>query len=259
ETMAEIAGRRGAIPFAVYEPFEIPADRTPVDFWFVSSDHGQVTKPLREGDGTWGGNGINPVRIAGIEGELLRYYNVEEDHSCYQFQRAEEGEPVQVSRGEYVLTDASGKYGEDYAVMLMGANGGYDDTANLVDQYRRMAAMQTNDRYLLIGMGHRPEDNGRLSDEEAKALSEAFGEHFISLQAWMAQNGIDVANRELHAGITPTAEDERRMKAGITPSCLLNEDDLHYSPTGYRVIAYLVYEEMNKRGYFDELKRLGAR
>ena len=258
ETTAEITGRRGAVPFSVMEAFEIPADQTPVDFWFWSSDHGQVTKPLRHGDGTYGGNGINPVTIAGVEGELIRYFDVEMDSSRYQFKRAKAGEPVSVNPGEYVFTDASGKYGEDFAVVLMGANGGYEDPANLVDHFGRMAGMQKNEHYLLLGMGHRPEDNGRLSKEETESLSETFGDHFISLQEWMAENGIEYANRYIEAGITPTAEDEKRMEQGITPASLLNEDDLHYTPVGYQVIAYLVYDEMDARGYFDDLKALAG-
>ncbi len=48
------------------------------------------------------------------------------------------------------------------------------------------------------------------------------------------------------------------MEQGITPASLLNEDDLHYTPIGYQVIAYLVYDEMDARGYFDDLKALAG-
>ncbi|MCR5675956.1 MAG: hypothetical protein K6G16_09630 [Lachnospiraceae bacterium] len=258
ETVPEIAGRRGAIPFVMSEDIVIPADTAAVECPFVSSDRGQTTKPLRKGDGKYGGNGINPVRIAGVEGELIRYYDVEADFSRYRFARSVPGKEMPVPAGEAVITDAAGKYADDLCVVLMGANGGYEDTANLVGQFAAMAGMQREERFLLIGMGHRPENNGLLSAEEKQALAGAFGDRFLSLQDWMAAYGIDCANHEFAAGIVPTAEDERRVRAGVTPSSLLNEDDLHYTPTGYRVIGYMVFAEMDSRGYFDGLKALAG-
>ena len=113
-----------------------------------------------------------------------------------------------------------------------------------------------NDSYLLIGMGCTPEDSGLLTDAEEKALSDEFGDHFISLQKWMSIHGTDYANEFLNAGLEPSQGDLDRMAAGYTPYCLLNEDRLHYTPLGYKVIGYMIYDEMDSRGYFDGLKAL---
>ncbi len=254
ETVPEITGRRGAVPFVLPNDIVIPSEKTAVEIQLVSSDRGQVVKPLRYGDGSYGGNGINPVTIAGVRGELTRVFDPGIDSSRYYFERSEEGDVAYARAGEPVRTCSADLYSNDFCVVMMGANGGYQDAADLAVQFGKMAAMQNNSRYLLVGMGCTPVDSGLLTPQEEAILAQVFGDRFISLQAWMSRNGIDYANYYLNAGIEPSERDLERMNAGYTPYCLLNEDGLHYTPDGYRVIAYMIFDEMDRRGFFDELK-----
>ncbi|MCR5179406.1 MAG: hypothetical protein K6C95_10540 [Lachnospiraceae bacterium] len=279
ETVPEITGRRGAVPFVLTKDVTIPADKTEVEIRFASSDRGQTTKPLRYGDGSYGDNGINPVTIAGIRGTLSRYFDPSIDSSRYLFERLEAGDAVDVHKGEEVTTCAglngedlltdtsqagaaaaspSPDYRSDFCVVMMGANGGYKDAGDLGDQFEKMAKMQGNDSFLLIGMGCTPEDSGLLTEKEEAYLTDRFGDRFISLQAWMSEHGVEYANKYFNAGLDISDRDQERIDKGYTPYCLLNEDGLHYTPTGYKVIGYMIFDEMDKRGYFDDLKTLAG-
>ena len=56
------------------------------------------------------------------------------------------------------------------------------------------------------------------------------------------------------AGLTPTERDLERMELGFTPYSLLSIDELHFNEAGYELIGKLVYERMDKLGYFDGAK-----
>lgn len=55
-----------------------------------------------------------------------------------------------------------------------------------------------------------------------------------------------------------TEEDSKRIAEGLVPYTLLNEDGLHYTSTGYAVMAEMFYEKLDELGYFDELKALAG-
>ncbi len=245
ETTVEIAGRNGAIPFLVDQRVTIPAARgSRVDISISSMDGGKMVQPLELGDA-----GIRFVIINGVQGRLLRWWDRPSWRSRYIFERSMPGNEVTIEPGTPVMTEACAQYGDYVMVIMMGANGGYDSSEELVFQYQAMIQHQSieKDRYVIVGMPLIDADVAKWRRDEA-ALKKAFGEHFVSYREWLIENGLK------RAGITPTAEDKERMKKGLIPMSLLQPDEIHFTGTGYRLLGDMVYEKLDELGYFDGLK-----
>ena len=50
-----------------------------------------------------------------------------------------------------------------------------------------------------------------------------------------------------------TEKDKEMMGQGMTPESLLS-DTVHFNQYGYELIGHLLYERMDKLGYFDEVR-----
>ncbi len=245
ETTLEIAGRNGAIPYLVDERVTIPGGRgSRVDISFSSAYKGEMVQPLELGDA-----GIRFVVINGVRGRLLRWWDRPSWRSRYIFERSEPGAAVTIEPGTPIMTEACAQYGDYVMVIMMGANGGYDSSEELVLQYQAMLQHQSieKDRYVVVGMPLIDADLAKWRRDEA-AMKKAFGEHYVSYREWLIENGLQ------RAGITPTAADKERMKKGLIPLALLQPDEIHFTGTGYSLLGDMVYEKMDELGYFDGLK-----
>ena len=252
EDVNTILGRSGVVPYIVSSEFTIPADTQSVEINFTSQN-GKAVTPLTDG-----GAGVNNVSIDGIEGVL----SIDPDSykrlnlNRYYFTRCEAGEEKTVAVGTPIKTAASDEYLDYIHVICIGTYGGYSSTDELVQLTKELASRQTanKDRYIVIGLcssnGFWNYGSAVNLDVVDTAMSQAFGEHYINVRKYLCTDGLS------DAGITPTDNDVSNMQRGIVPESLRSpRGDAELSGKAYMLIGKLVYDRMEKLGYFDEIKK----
>ena len=255
ETTLDIAGRQGSIPLVIAEDFTIPSDCIEVDFEYCSSERADTTKLILGSDG-----GVTSVTICGVEGELIRWYDTEADHSRYRFRRFKAGDAVMVSAGELMLTNLYDEYLDYIPIIRMGSNGGWTDLVNLAVQFQAMLAHTQSQEQYIIAATPLNEDNVNSNlaamQEMDNYMTAIFGEHAVSLRLWMSENGLQAAADWAGTDAVISDEDAARIAQNLVPLSLLNEDRLHYTAAGYAAIGEMFYEKLDELGYFDALKAL---
>ena len=254
ENTDTVLGRSGAVPFVVKEDFVIPAGSEPVNIEFTSANGANVT-PLTQGD-----NGVNNVFINGIEGKLILDLESYKSYhtNIYSFTRKNPGAEVPVAAGTVIRTAASSSYLDYIPVIFTGT---YDETLysttveDLIAKQKQLIAHHTgnSDRYIILGlyyMNERPDRGyyGELEKYEAAMLQE-YGNHFINVRKYLCSDGLS------DAGITPTKDDTYDVSHGHVPKSLRSAaDESELNAQGYKLLGQLVYDRMDKLGYFDEVK-----
>lgn len=234
ETAEQIGLRMGAFSMRVGS-FEIPQEAVPVE---VSLQYlGEDPVMMRLGD-----SGINPCRIAGIEGTLT--YDASDDH--YYFTRLQEGNALEVAEGEPIETFASGDRREsDIIILFAGTNRAPDIGAvgELIDAEKQMLDYLGTERYLVIGLT----SLALVPDAEPinEALTEEFGAHFLDIRTYLLEHGLE------DAGIEPTGQDRADLATGEIPSSL-RVDIVHGNEAFYRIIGEQVFLKLKEIGYLLE-------
>ncbi len=264
ESSATVAGRNGAVPFAVSADFVIPGDCSPVSIKIKSSDGSDVT-PLTNGNA-----GVNPVTIAGIQGTLsLDAEGYITNHFNYTFTRLEpdasavytdaEGNTVNgtyVPAGTVIETAASSMYKDYVTVVFIGTyDGTYDTVDELISYQKAIISNRTanTDRYIVIGLYYMNNkwDYGLSSDLEKyeSAMLKEYGDQFINLRKYLCSDGLS------DAGLTATTQDTKDIQKGLVPSSLRSSaDPSELNAKGYSLIGQLIYDRMEKLGYLKEVK-----
>ncbi len=243
ENTATIVGRNGGIPFVTSSSLTIPADQTPVEIHFRSKN-GQNVTPLIHGK-----VGVNPVIIDGIQGTLsIPQESIDSKDYIYYFTRSAPGEAKTVSIGTEITTAASSQYRDYITVIFVGANGGYSNLEELISQQRAIINHQTanQDRFIIVGLHTGTRESRRKLEE---AMQEEYGDRYINLREYMATKALK------DAGMEPTGDDFVLMAQGATPYSLMVEDCLHFNATGYTLVGNLIFDTMNKLGYFEEVQQ----
>ena len=122
----------------------------------------------------------------------------------------------------------------------MGQNGGFTDTANLINQHK-YAIDYLNSKvkdYLIIGLTTGTQAS--RASYEADMLN-AFGRRFINAREYISAYGMS------DLGLTPTAQDSIDMGVGQIPESLMY-DSIHMNANGYTVLGNLVYKRLVEYG-----------
>jgi lysophospholipase L1-like esterase len=232
ETTQAIAGRQGGIPLYV-SPFTIPADTTAT----------QITL------NSWGGNsvtlndvvGVNPCTIADIQGTISL------SGGNFYFARSTAGTAKTITNPTTIVTNAMKvKNKNDSIIIWIGTNGSWWDTDQetssrwLCQQIQNMIDYSGCKNYLVIGMTTQPDATQTVID---KWMTRSFGGKFIKLRNYLVNYGLS------DAGITPTAQDNTDISAGVVPTSL-RVDGTHYNASGYTVIGNLIYKRGHELGYW---------
>ncbi len=254
ETSTTIAARQGALDIVIDKAFTIPADKTPVEITFKSSDGGVVT-PRDVNAGSW-----NPCTINGIEGTLSISVNTDtwpRVLNWAKFTRTTPGEPVEVSEGSKLIPKAQSVNG-DINIFFTGTNGGWtpantnandnspEDVAALVALIKKQIAHTGSDKFVVIGL---TSGNTYAWDSLNAALAKEFGDKFLDAKAYLA------SRQALEdAGITPTVKDLEFLDEGRIPLSLncSSEDTTHLSDVGYTLLAKQVQQKMIDLGYISK-------
>lgn len=250
ENTATILGRSGVVPYVVSADFVIPAGVESVSVGIESEDGKDVT-PLIAGDG-----GINPVTIAGVQGTLTRNANGQrKNQNAYQFTRLEAGAEVSVEKGTRITTAVTDAYKDYIHIVWLGT---YEDSYNaekLVNETKALLARQNinTDRYIVIGPcaynGSWNVSSSHLLDAIDSAMLQAFGDRYISLRKYLMEDGLRDAN------LIPTTQDIQNITNGYVPSSFRsNASGADLNGVAYELLGKLVYERMDRLGYFDEVR-----
>lgn len=250
ENSATILGRSGVLPYVVSENFTIPAETEGVTLEIVAEDDRSVT-PLIAGDG-----GVNPVTIAGVQGTLTRVSGAQtwKPHT-YQFTRLEAGTEIPVEKGTKIVTAVTDAYQDYIHIVWLGT---YDNAVNpekLVSDTKALLQRQNinTERYLVIGPcasnGTWSMSSTNILESIDSAMLQAFGDRYINLRKYLIEDGLR------DAGVTATTQDKQSLAAGKIPNSFRsNTSGADLNGVAYELLGKLVYERMDRLGYFDEVR-----
>ena len=252
ETSATVVGRNGAIPYVISQEFVIPAETESVQIFFTN-ENGEQVLPLTQGD-----VGVNNVTIAGVEGKLsLDLESYQSRHSnIYYFTRLTPGAEVTVEPGTEIITSASDLYRDYIPVIFLGTyDGEYSTVEELIAYQKAIINHQiaNQDRYIILGLYYMKNrwDYGLSADLDTfeTARLQEYGDHFINVRKYFCSDGLTDAK------IGATAQDTRDIAKGLVPTSLRSAAEAsELNARGYRLLGELVYNRMDKLGYFDEVK-----
>lgn len=249
EDTATILGRSGVVPFVLSSDIMIPAgiESVPVE---IRSEDGKTVTPLIAGDG-----GVNPVTIAGVRGTLVRTASSQSwDRYVYQFTRLEEGTEVFAEKGTPVVTAATDAYKDYIHIVWLGTYGNLYNPDKLVSDTKALLQRQNlnTERYLVIGPCTY---NGSwvvsptTLDSVDSAMMQAFGDRYINLRKYLMADGLRDAE------LSETTQDKRSISAGYVPdSFRSNTNGADLNGVAYELLGKLVYERMDRLGYFDQIR-----
>ena len=246
EDCPTILGRAGVVPYVVKSDVVIPAGTEPVSI-SIAAEAGRTVSPL-----TAGSSGINPVTIAGIQGTLtLSAGGNSWYQSSYQFTRLEEGEETPVSKGAEIVTACKEEYRDYIHIVWLGTYGYYGTPEQLVSNVKTLLQRQNlnSDRYLVIGPcttnGTWSYVNTTTLDSIDSAMLQAFGSHYINLRKYLIEDGLR------DAGLTAT---KGSMSGTVPESFRSNAGGADMNGVAYELIGKLVFDRMDRLGYFDEVR-----
>ena len=250
-----ILGRSGVVPYVVGADLIIPADTTPVPI-VLKSSNGKNVSPL-----TGGSAGVNNVTINGIEGTLSIDSNSYKLYSVaqYYFVRSQPGDETPVPAGSVITTAAAELYKDYLHIVCIGTFGGFEDQTgsdidNLVAQTRQMVERQTknSDRYLVLGpCSYNGYWNGGYVNMDIvdSAMMQAFGNHYINVRKYLCEDGITDYN------LKATDQDMMDAKGSVVPESFRSTTGAsELNGKAYELIGKLVYDRMDRLGYFDEIR-----
>lgn len=243
-----VLGRAGVEPYVVKKDFVIPAGVEPVAVSIEAPD-GQAVSPL-----TAGSVGMNPITIAGVEGTLSleTVYGVKN----YFFERTEPGTEVTVEKGTPIIVACADDYKDYIHVVWLGSHCGYITAKDLVSQTKRLLERQSQnpDRYIVIGPvsfnGGWTGDTIQFLDNVDTAMMQAFGSHYINARKYLIEDGLN------DAGLSPVGNDTQQISQGYVPESFRgNNGSGELNGKAYDLIGKLVYQRMERLGYFEEIRR----
>lgn len=174
---------------------------------------------------------INDITIDGVKYTILIEDFVWSPRSCtVKLKREDASVAVTIPKGASVEFSNTAT-ADSLNIYLMGANGHYISTDDLIAQYKAMVDYHGSNNYLIVI----PFTNTNYD----KKFYEAFGDHCISFREAAITYGLEFE------GITPTAADNEKIAEGLVPPslCLNNTYDVHLNEKGYHLLATLLYEK----------------
>ncbi len=247
EDTATILGRAGVVPYAVKTAFTIPAEAKSVPI-AIESSSGKPVMPL-----TAGNAGVNPVTIAGIEGTLT--LETENLIRTYYFRRITPGEAVDVKAGAEILTASASEYQDYIHIVWLGTYDGLRSANDLVQDVKRLLARQTKntERYLVLGpctYGGSWSTYGNSNlDAIDSAMMQSFGGNYVNIRKYLIEDGLS------DGGISPSRLDTQYLAGGNVPDSFRSAaGGADLTGKAYELIGKLVYERMDRLGFFAEIR-----
>ncbi len=234
-----IMSRLNAIDFTVSNQIVFGKGETELEYdWTIFS--GMNGEEIKYRYGVMGRD--LPITKLTIDGKpyTMRFEKgASEEAGKYILCREDASEIVTIPVGAKIKFDYSDIYEENYCtVLLMGANGGWNDDINeLIDSYKKIAA--TADNFIAIIPHYRTDYTA-----EFKA---AFGDRCVSLREYANGSLYEDYNLEV------TQIDKVDLQEGRFPRTFTyqrNKGDCHLNELGYKILGDLVYKKGVELGYW---------
>lgn len=249
EDSVTVLGRSGVKPYVAAADFTIPADCESVGLTVTAAD-GSTVNPL-----TAGSAGLNPVTIGGIPGTLT-LVTQNQNRYAYEFTRLEAGSETPVEAGTEIIAACTEEYRDYIHVVWLGTYDMLTTPEQLVENTKLLLRRQSAnpDRYLVLGPcalhGSWNAANAASLDAVDSAMLQAFGSKYINVRKYLMVDGASDAK------LTLSREDKQLVQQGRVPSVFRsNATGADLNGTAYKLIGQLVYERMERLGYFAEVRR----
>lgn len=245
ENVSTISARMGGRPALVTtETGYIPASGT-VKIFLETDDKfdPRGLYPLLQQSG-----GMNPARIAGVEGTVAVVNKDDAATRYYTFTRAAAGEQVRINYPTALVTAAMRDHRDGIHVMWWGTNDSSlpsgSDVTHIIARQRALIehikGVGVEKQWLVIGFS--------ISSANWRAPSvplwrNAFGRRFIDIGHYLSS---PAAMED--AGLTPTQADLDNMALGNIPAPL-KADSTHLNATGNNLVAKQVEKRIKEMGW----------
>ena len=248
ESTPTILARAGVENCVLRFDIRIPAGREPVTLDLASVE-GYIANPL-----TVGNQDLNPVTIAGITGDLGLVNKW--GKTTYTFTRREAGEEVECPKGTEVFFSNVDEYRNYLHVIWLGAFDHSYETSLYLKWCKALLARQISntDRFIIIGPcsygGSWSASHAIMAlDEVDASMTALYGDHYISLRSYLVNDGLTDAD------LTATVMDKASIARGSVPESLrTGSGTVELSSKAYELVGQLVYDRMNRLGYFQEIR-----
>ena len=233
--------------------------------YLKSSIDGRAITPLLQGaggTGSWTSDSVNPCFINGIECQLKKVGNsIVGTETSWTLQRIENGDRnITIPANTPLMFSGEKKYGMPLAaVFFCYQNGGFADTADLIDKLQRMVKQAATTKYVVVNIYTSKND-----DREA-AMQTAFGVHYFNSRVYLSTNAL------YDLGLTPTTDsdltqtqidngvksDVYQMERGLLPSTFWrtayregesSKDSVHMNSYGYQALGYMLANLLKAQG-----------
>lgn len=248
DNSATTLGRAGVAPYVVQKGFVIPAETEERVAITIVSASGEKVTPL-----TAGNAGVNPVTIAGVEGTLT--LETKDGVRTYYFQRLTAGDAVSVDDGTEIMTACASEYQDYIHIVWLGTYDGFRSADSLVRDVQQLLQRQSQntDRYLVLGpctYNGSWNTNGTSTLEAIdSAMMQAFGNHYVNVRKYLIEDGLN------DAGLSPTKTDTQYLAHGDVPDSFRSgAGSADLNGQAYTLIGKLVYERMDRLGFFAEIR-----
>lgn len=241
ESSFTVASRLGAQPLKLMRPVRIPPEAGAETEAALGDVFGQPSRVLCQIQEDTGDDCLNPVRLCGVSGRLLR-----REDTLY-FVREESGEELEADAGACVETRLSGgDYSDDINIFWVGTNdyASTDNAVAVIANLRAMIDFTGSDKYIVIGLtalSYMPQVeqvNGMLSD--------AFGVHFYDIRKYIL--GLEPV-RENNPFYEQDTED---LKKGEIPASYMKApkyDHVHCNEKFYALLGAQLYAKLKELSY----------
>lgn len=245
DTSEQIAMRQGSIEVSLYatdaQPLTIPAGCEPVrvePVWYSEEAGGLDNCNF----GTNGMRGVNPIRVAGIEG-TIEYGG---DGNLYYFTRTEAGEELTLTESEPIATFASvDKKDTDINVLYIGNNNKYapfdSDYESLLSVQRKMLEFSGSDSYVIVGFTS-PLFYMTGAYDFNNRMAVTYPANFANPRPLLCDPQY-LRSR----GVTVTNDDLAQIARNEVPQCMIHPEDqwkLHGSQLYYDIVGEVVAEKI---------------
>jgi hypothetical protein len=235
ETMYGMAARQGGIP-AMLSPFTIRSDKRHTEVYLTNAEDMDLDLDLSKN------GGLNPCKVDGVEGLISKI------DGKYYFTRSDSGEEKIVNTTAQVVTRAMQLRGEDINVFFIGSDSMYDSPEKVVEIYQKIVDAIPGDdkKYLIVGP---IKGKTQSIDNSNKALSEAFGDNYLDLRAYMTTQAAE------DIGIELSEADTELAKGNFVPSRYFENSSLDsnfLSDSGAEAVGTAVYKRLDELGYLAD-------
>lgn len=254
---------QGASFVLTYEPFTIPASKEEITELKTSYSNSFTSYPIR--------CQIKGIDLMIMSSKVNSSQSGAKESVSYKVKRISDGNAVYIPKGTEIVPNTRFERCNDINVIWMGTNG-LPPFETLSGQIDDMIKVMKNDKYIILGVLNYP------NYDVENAMIKKYGDKFIPLKSYFSRkiviDGVETTQglydykHIYNNNFEQSKADEVRFNLDLLPKSFCNTtntddncvglsnengdvkfDTTHFNARGYKIIAHLVYERMQKLGY----------